>query len=264
MGPRFGFVFGMAFLQQRGSDAHGQQTEDQQICRFRSRGNWQDSTPRVVVLVIDDDPRIRNLIRMQSEYEVIDTGDPELALGFALEHKPNAILLDLMMPEFSGFELCQSLHSLRYTSHIPIFVVTGEAGNRFRDHCSQLGASGYFEKPIDFTKLKLTLEENLQNKIPHRNDSLRIKIQIPLRLTGKDVHGVSFDEITTTEDVSVDGFLCLCMAPIAQDTEVGVYLTAPQEHFVGRARVARKDSYGKTWQKLDFQFCEKKNEWVLG
>jgi len=41
-------------------------------------------------------------------YEVIDTQDPEQALGLALEHKPDAILLDLMMPKFSGFELCQS------------------------------------------------------------------------------------------------------------------------------------------------------------
>jgi len=218
------------------------------------------------LLVVDDDPRIRNLIRlrMQSDYEVIDTGNPELALGLALEHKPAAILLDLMMPEFSGFELCQSLHSLRYTSGIPIFVVTGESGNRFRDQCSQLGASGYFEKPIDFTKLKQTLEETLRNKTPQRNESLRIKIQVPLRLTGKDRHGVSFEETTTTEDVSVDGFLCVCMSPITQDTEVGVYLTVPQEHFVGRARVARRDSSGKTWQKFDFQFCEKMNEWVLG
>jgi DNA-binding response OmpR family regulator len=48
-------------------------------------------------------------------YEVIDTVDPEQALGLALEHKPDAILLDLMMPKFSGFELCQSFCSLSYT-----------------------------------------------------------------------------------------------------------------------------------------------------
>ena len=104
----------------------------------------------------------------------------------------------------------------------------------------------------------------MRNKTPQRNESLRIKIQVPLRLTGKDTHGVSFEEATTTEDVSVDGFLCVCMSPITPDTEVGVYLTVPQEHFIGRARVARRDSSGKTWQKFDFQFCEKMNEWVLG
>ena len=80
------------------------------------------------VLVVDDDPAIRGLIRtrLQSSYEIIDTGDPEKAFGLALKHKPDAILLDLMMPGYSGFELCQSLHSVSYTSQIPVFIVTGE------------------------------------------------------------------------------------------------------------------------------------------
>ena len=50
--------------------------------------------------------------RLSEGYEVIDTQDPEQALGLALEHKPDAILLDLMMPKFSGFELCQSFRAL--------------------------------------------------------------------------------------------------------------------------------------------------------
>jgi len=217
------------------------------------------------LLIVDDDPRIRGLIRirMQADYEVIDTGDPEQALGFALEHKPDAILLDLMMPQFSGFELCQSLRSLSYTSHIPIFVVTGESGSKFRDHCAQLGAVGYFEKPIDFTKLKLTLEDNLRNKGPERRNSPRIRIRVPLRLRGNDLNGISFDEVTATEDVSVDGFLCVCMASLTKGAEVGVYITGPQDHFVGRARVARKESPDVPWQRYDFQFLEKNNEWVL-
>jgi DNA-binding response OmpR family regulator len=217
------------------------------------------------LLVIDDDPRIRNLIRMrmQSDYQVFDTDDPQAALAHALGDKPDAILLDLMMPEFSGFELCQSLHSLSYTSHIPIFVVTGESGIKFREHCSQLGARGYFEKPIDFSKLKQTLEDTLRNKTAESKGSLRIKIQVPLRLTGKAANGVAFEESTTTEGVSVDGFLCLCKSSLAKDAEVGVYIVGPEEHFVGRARVARMESSSAPWQKYDFQFLEKSIEWVL-
>jgi DNA-binding response OmpR family regulator len=108
------------------------------------------------VLVVDDDPAIRGLIRtrLQSIYQVIDTGDPEKAFGLALEHKPDAILLDLMMPAYSGFELCQGLHSVSYTSKIPVFIVSGESGGKFRDHCKTLGARAYFEKPVDFAALK--------------------------------------------------------------------------------------------------------------
>jgi DNA-binding response OmpR family regulator len=73
------------------------------------------------ILIVDDDPQLISLHRMRLEdsYEIIDTSEPEEALGLALEHKPGAILLDLMMPKFSGFELCQSFHSLSYTSLIP-------------------------------------------------------------------------------------------------------------------------------------------------
>jgi CheY-like chemotaxis protein len=72
-------------------------------------------TPRLPkILVVDDDDAIRALLklRLADTYRVIETGDPEQALALALEHKPEAILLDLMMPGFSGFELCQSFHTL--------------------------------------------------------------------------------------------------------------------------------------------------------
>jgi DNA-binding response OmpR family regulator len=82
------------------------------------------------ILTVDDDEATLNLMRtrLAEDYEVICTIGPEKALGLALEHKPAAVLLDLMMPKFSGFELCQSLRSLSYTSTIPIIVITGRAG----------------------------------------------------------------------------------------------------------------------------------------
>jgi PleD family two-component response regulator len=48
----------------------------------------------------------------------------------APQYKPGARLLDLIMPDCSGFELCPSFHNLSYTSRIPIFVVTGESSNK--------------------------------------------------------------------------------------------------------------------------------------
>ena len=53
------------------------------------------------LLVVDDDDAIRRLIRLNlaDHYEVLDTAEPEQALALALENKPDAILLDLRMPE---------------------------------------------------------------------------------------------------------------------------------------------------------------------
>lgn len=85
------------------------------------------------ILIVDDDDAMRGMIKMRlsDTYETIDTGNPVQALGLALEHKPRAILLDLMMPDCSGFELCQSFHNLSYTARIPIFVVTGESAGKY-------------------------------------------------------------------------------------------------------------------------------------
>jgi len=52
--------------------------------------------------------RVLVKMRLSDTYEVIDTGSPEQALGLALQHKPEAILLDLMMPNCSGFELARA------------------------------------------------------------------------------------------------------------------------------------------------------------
>ena len=107
------------------------------------------------ILVVDDDASMREVIKghLSALYEVIDTGAPEAALAMTLEHKPDAILLDLSMPGLSGFELCQVLSSLSVTEQIPIFIVTGE-DERNKAFCENLGALKYFTKPIDFDLLE--------------------------------------------------------------------------------------------------------------
>ncbi|HWO29238.1 MAG TPA: response regulator [Candidatus Acidoferrum sp.] len=86
------------------------------------------------ILIVDDDKAVRDLLQtcLSPAYEVIDTGVPGTRSALALENKLDAILLDLMMPKFSGFELCQSFRSLSYTSAIPIIVITG-ARDRLRN-----------------------------------------------------------------------------------------------------------------------------------
>lgn len=218
------------------------------------------------VLLVDDDDAMRGLVRMRlsDTYEVIDTGNPEQALGLALEHKPDAILLDLLMPNCSGFELCQSLHTLSYTSRIPIFVVTGESAAKYRDHVSSLGAAGFFEKPIDFAGLKKRLGEELQAKRPERRAHVRVRMKLVLKLKGTDEHGRSFEQLTTTDNVSAGGFLCNFPVGLGADARLEVYLSgAGQDRYVARARAVRKDAADTPWQRYGFQFEERSAEWVL-
>src|SRR5579864_1460816 len=150
------------------------------------------------ILLVDDDDALRGLLKMRlsDTYETIDTGNPVQALELALQHKPRAILLDLMMPDCSGFELCQSFHNLSYTSRIPIFVVTGESAAKYRDYMSNLGAAGYFEKPIDFINLKARLAAELNNRPLERRAHVRVRMRLIVKLKGTDASQRSFEQLT--------------------------------------------------------------------
>src|SRR5215470_15590557 len=111
------------------------------------------------LLIVDDDKALRRLMRLElgDTYEIVDSGEPEQGLALALEYKPDAILLDLRMPKYSGYELCQTFTSFSRTQMIPVIIVSGEAGGQTKEHCKQLGAAAYFEKPIDFDALRVCL-----------------------------------------------------------------------------------------------------------
>lgn len=218
------------------------------------------------VLVVDDDEVVRNLLqlRLAGTYNIVHTGDPEQAVGIALERKPDAILLDLMMPGLSGFELCHWLHSLSYTSRIPIFVVTGEAGSKYREHCTSLGARGYFQKPIDFASLKATLTAELQDKPPERRKHKRVQMRVLLKLRGIDSDGEPFEQLTTTENVSARGFFAACSASLIRGTAIEVYTVAgSQERFAGVAHAVRSDESASPWQRYGFELIDATSEWLL-
>ena len=216
------------------------------------------------ILIVDDDEATLKLMRrrLSEAYEAICTRDPEQALGLALEHKPDAILLDLMMPKFSGFELCQSLRSLSYTSTIPIIVITGELDAKYKEHCANLGAVGYFEKPLDFDQLKRTLTAQIESNRPEHRVHVRVRMRLALKLQGTDASGRKFEEMTTTENVSVGGFLCNCMSALVKDAIVEVTLSSGcGERYIGRAQVVRKESSGTPWHRYGFQFRGTTLDW---
>jgi DNA-binding response OmpR family regulator len=218
------------------------------------------------ILIVDDDDAMRSLVklRLSDTYEVVDTGNPVQALELALQHKPAAILLDLMMPDCSGFELCQSLHTLSYTSRIPLFVVTGESAAKYRDYMVGLGATGFFEKPINFTDMKARLGEALTAKHPERRAHVRVRMKLVLKLKGADSQGRSFEQLTTTENVSAGGFLCNFPVALTTGATVEVFFSAPgQDRYVAKARAVRVDGADTPWQRYGFQFAEKSAEWVL-
>jgi DNA-binding response OmpR family regulator len=218
-----------------------------------------------MLLVVDDDEALRRLMRLElsDTYEIIDSGEPERALALALEHKPDAILLDLRMPKYSGYELLQTFTAFSHTQKIPVIIVSGEAGGQTKVHCRQLGAFGYFEKPIDFEALRACLGQIASTRKFVPRTEVRVRLHIPLKLLGTDSQGNKIDHETTTEDVSLSGFRCTCTAELAVGSIVDVYLTSYGTNYVGKARIVHADPGAAPPRHYGCRFIEKAGPWVL-
>ena len=217
------------------------------------------------LLVVDDDEAMRRMIRVSlgDSYKIIDTGEPEQALALALEHKPDAILLDLRMPKYSGYELCQTFTSFSSTQLIPVLVISGEAGDKTKQFCRDLGAVAYFEKPVDFDALRTQLSEFLQIRRKERRSGVRVRLRIPLRITGTDQDGRPFGVLTTTENVSRSAFLCACSAAMPERSVVDVYMAHNFEERVGICEVVRSEWEETPYPRYACRFTEKLGQWVL-
>jgi len=216
------------------------------------------------LLVVDDDEALRRLMRLELSdgYEVIDTGEPEEGLALALEHKPDAILLDLRMPKYSGYELCQTFTSFSATQSIPVIIVSGEAGGQTKEHCVQLGAAGYFEKPIDFEALRNCLSQIAKSRKHVPRSEVRVRLRVTLKLRGKDGQGEDFEQSGVTENVSLNGFLFECPGELPFGAIADVFLTNNHEVHVGKARIAHREEKVSV-RRYGCRFTEKTGPWVL-
>ena len=118
------------------------------------------------ILIVDDDPRIQEslttmLSAHQYETEVASSGFE--AGAKVMKFKPGLIILDLIMPEMSGFEVCRLIKEDPDTSHIKILAITGYDTEENRDRIMKAGADGYVAKPVLMNTLLQHVEKLLNN-----------------------------------------------------------------------------------------------------
>ena len=103
----------------------------------------------MTILIVDDEPRIRDFVRMNLEmehYRVIEARDGVEALEQLREHLPDLVILDVMMPEMDGFE---ALRAIREVSTVPVIMLTVRQDERDRIRGLDLGADDYIAKPFN-------------------------------------------------------------------------------------------------------------------
>jgi len=217
------------------------------------------------VLVVDDDEALRRLMHLElgDSYEVIDSGEPERGLALALEHKPDAILLDLRMPRYSGYELLQTFTSFSHIQKVPVIIVSGEGGGQTKENCKRLGASAYFEKPIDFDGLREFLKQVSDKRRHTPRSEVRVRLCVTLLLKGVHGDGTTFTEVVTTEDLSLSGFRCCCPAKVPVNSILDVYLPNHADEYVGKARIVNSSQDGSSIWHYGCRFTEKSGSWIL-
>lgn len=115
---------------------------------------------RYQILIVEDDPRMAEMLAKRlalSGYEVRTEGAGEPALRFAAEHRPDLVILDLRLPDMSGYEVCAKLRRLYHRWDVPILMLTGM--DRPIDELRGFahGADAYLTKPFSMTELVHTI-----------------------------------------------------------------------------------------------------------
>lgn len=110
------------------------------------------------VLVADDEEKYRRMLRdiLQIQgREVRLAEDGQQALEMAFADRPDAILLDVMMPKMDGYEVCRQLRQDPRTAHIPILLITALKDRADRLNGIKAGASDFLTKPVDVDEIRL-------------------------------------------------------------------------------------------------------------
>jgi two-component system, OmpR family, KDP operon response regulator KdpE len=133
---------------------------------------------RTLVLLIEDDPNIVDLIRSNLTvrgFDVVSTIDGPSSLRALDTESPDIVLLDLMLPDTDGFELCRQL---RERSPVGIIVVSARGGERDKVNALHLGADDYMTKPFGIEELLARITATLRRTRPANEEVTPSKVKL--------------------------------------------------------------------------------------
>ncbi len=161
------------------------------------------------ILVVEDDLDISNMLRIYFSgqgYEVQVAPRGGDALTVTRKQLPNLIVLDIMLPDMNGYDVCRELRTTTRTSHIPIIFLTQKDERSDKIQGLELGADDYITKPFDIEELKL----RVQNAITAANRQTQInsKSNLPTgRLIEDHLRTLMHSERTWTYlDLKINNF----------------------------------------------------------
>lgn len=103
------------------------------------------------ILIVEDEEsllKLESILLTSKGYEVQGVGDGRAALEAISRSKPDLVLLDIMLPEIDGFEVCRRIKEDDETRHIPVIMLTAKKSREDMARGEQVGADWYITKPF--------------------------------------------------------------------------------------------------------------------
>jgi response regulator RpfG family c-di-GMP phosphodiesterase len=119
------------------------------------------------LLIVDDEENNRMLLRDTLEaqgHTVREAESGAAALRLIEENPPDAVLLDVMMPQMDGYEVCRRIKESSVLAHVPVLLITALTDRKERLTGIQAGANDFISKPIDLTDVTLRVRNAVQTK----------------------------------------------------------------------------------------------------
>jgi len=174
------------------------------------------------ILVVDDDATNLQLLQRTLDgqgYRILVAKDGSRALAIAEKTLPDLILLDIMMPELDGYEVCRRLKTEESTKHIPVIFLTALADAEDEAKGLQLGAVDYIVKPVVADLVRSRVRNHLELK--RYRDELEIRVAERTR------------ELALTQAVMIEGLATLAEY---RDPETGGHIKRTQNYVKALAR----------------------------
>ncbi len=147
-----------------------------------SKGGEQSHNLRI--LIADDEADLRSFLssELSRNHEVIEARDGVEALELVNQYHPDLLLLDYMMPDKNGLEVCQEIRASENFSHLPIIMLTARADDEIKLECLRSGASDFVSKPFVLGELNLRVKNQVeailfQRKLKEKNEKLELAME---------------------------------------------------------------------------------------
>lgn len=138
------------------------------------------------LLIIDDNEDFRLFLKdlFHGDYRILSAKDGQEGYNLAVEHIPDIVLCDVMMPNVDGYEFCRKIKQDIRTSHIPVVLLTAKCSDENQYQGMEAGADAYISKPFNIDILRVTLaniakmQKQLQQKFKSKIDISTTKPEI--------------------------------------------------------------------------------------